>query len=69
MQAFLAETTITVRELLALQPGDIVQTAKAVGGEVILQVEGHNKYAGTLGRHKDHLAVKISRRAEVEERL
>ncbi len=67
--AYLAETTITVRELLALQPGDIIQTTKPHNGEVILQVEGENKFAGSLGRHKDHLAVKISRRAEVEEPL
>ena len=67
--AYLAETTITVRELLALQPGDIIQTTKPHNGEVILQVEGENKFAGSLGRHKDHLAVKIIRRAEVEEPL
>ena len=69
VQAYLAETTITVRELLALQPGDIIQTTKPVQSEVILQVEGENKYAGHLGRHKDHLAVRIARQAEVEEPL
>ena len=69
LAAYLAETTITVRELLALQSGDILQTTKPHNGEVILQVEGENKFAGSLGRHKDHLAVKINRRAEVEEPL
>ena len=69
MDAYLGETTITVRELLTLQPGDIIQTTKSVTGEVILQVEGENKYAGRMGRHKDHLAVKIVRQAEVEEPL
>ena len=69
LDAYLAETTISVRDLLTLQPGDIIQTAKPVDGEVIIQVEGENKFAGHLGRHKDHLAVKISRPAEVEESL
>jgi len=32
-------------------------------------VEGKNKFAGTLGRHKESLAIKISRLAEVEEPL
>lgn len=69
IQAYLGETTMTVSELLALQPGDILQTKKPVRGETILQVEGKNKFAGKLGLHKDHLAVRITRRAEVEEPL
>jgi flagellar motor switch protein FliM len=66
---YLAETTITVRELLGLQPGDIVQTAKPVGAEVVIQVEDRNKFAGVLGRHQDHRAIRITRFAEVEEKL
>jgi len=69
LTAYLAETTITVRELLTLQPGDIVQTQKPVNSDLILQVEGCNKFAGELGRHKDNRAMKITRLAEVEERL
>jgi flagellar motor switch protein FliM len=67
--AYLAETTMTVSELLTLQPGDIIQTVKPVDGEVILQIEGENKFAGKIGRDKDSLAVKITRQAEVEEPL
>lgn len=66
---YVAETTITMHELLTLQPGDILQTAKAVGTEVILQVEGENKFAGLLGRNNNNVAVKITRLAEVEESL
>ncbi len=67
--AYLAETSITVGDLLALQPGDILQTAKPVQSEIILQVEGQNKFAGAIGRHKDSIAVKVTRLAEVEEPL
>ncbi len=67
--AYLAETTITVGELLTLQPGDIIQTAKPDDGEIILQVEGENKFAGKIGRHKDNLAARITRLAEIEEPL
>lgn len=69
VDAFLAETSLTVDELLGLEPGDVIQTTKSVRGEIILQVEGENQYAGILGRHKKNLAVKITRRAEVEEGL
>jgi flagellar motor switch protein FliM len=67
--AFLAETSMTLGDLLNLQAGDILQTAKPVSTEMILQVEGRNKFAGHLGRHKDHVAMKVTRLAEVEELL
>jgi len=67
--AFLAETTITIDELLTLQPGDIIQTGKAVTGDMVMQIAGRNKFAGKLGKHRDSLALRISRRAEVEEPL
>ena len=67
--AYLGQTSITMGDLLGLQPGDIVPTLKPQGSELILQVEGKNKFAGVLGRHKDNLAIKITRRAEVEEPL
>lgn len=67
--AYLAETTMTMAELSTLQLGDIIQTGKPDGSEIILQVEGKNKFAAKLGRHKDVLAIKITRRAEVEEKL
>ncbi|RME38204.1 MAG: hypothetical protein D6788_07910 [Planctomycetota bacterium] len=67
--AYLTETTITLGELMNLQPGDIIQTAKPVGSDILLRVQGRNKFVARLGRHKDHLAARIIRRAEVEERL
>ena len=69
MVAYLAETSITLGDLVTLQPGDILQTTKAVGSEIIVQVEGQNKFAGIIGRHKENVAAKITRLAEVEEPL
>ncbi|MEK6676188.1 MAG: flagellar motor switch protein FliM [Planctomycetota bacterium] len=69
LSAYLAETTLTVRDLLNLQPGDILQTTKSLNDELILQVEGCNKFAGRMGRFQDSRAIKISRLAEVEEPL
>ena len=67
--AYLAETTMTVKDLVSLRPGDIIQTGKPVGSDMILRVKKQNKFAGKLGRHKTNLAIKIVRRAEVEEPL
>lgn len=69
LSAYLAQTTITVRDLLTLQPGDILQTPKGVNDDLIIQVEGRNKFAGKIGRVKDRYAIKITRLAEVEEPL
>lgn len=67
--AYLAETTITLGDLLTLQPGDILETTKTSDAEMILRVEGQNKFAGKLGRHNENRAVRITRQAEVEEPL
>jgi flagellar motor switch protein FliM len=67
--AYVAEAGITLGEVLNLQVGDIIQTSKAASDQVILQVEGQNKFAGRIGRHKDNYAIRIERRAEVEEPL
>jgi len=69
LQAYLAETTITVGDLLALAPGDILQTDKPASADVVIQVEGRNKFCGRIGRHKENRAVKILRPAEDEERV
>ncbi len=61
VRAYLAETAITVRELLNLQPGDIIQTTKSASEEVLIRIEGRNKFAGRVGKHKDGRAVKITR--------
>jgi flagellar motor switch protein FliM len=67
--AYLAETTITIQDLISLQPGDIIQTEKPENSDIILRVEGENKFAGKLGQHRNNKAIHITRQAEVEEPL
>ena len=69
LQAYLAETTITVRDLLGLQPGDIIQTTKPANAPITLQVENRNKFLATLGQHKDNRAAKIIGDATDKEKL
>lgn len=66
---YLGETEVTIGELLNLQAGDIIQTLKPATSDLILQVEGKNKFAGRLGKHKDSRALKITRTAEIGEKL
>ncbi len=67
--SYLAETTITIQDLMTLHPGDIIQTEKPMDSEMIVRVEGENKFAGKLGQHRQNKAIRITRQAEVEETL
>lgn len=64
MVADLAETTITVRELLDLQVGDVIKTNLSVDGEITLSMEGKAKFKGHPGRVRRSKAVQISRRLD-----
>jgi len=61
MRAFLAHSTITMDELIALQPGDIITTEKDVVRDVLIQCEGKNKFLGQLGQFRGGRAVRITR--------
>jgi flagellar motor switch protein FliM len=69
MRAYLAQTTITVNELIRLKPGDIIQTAKQADSELLLQAEDRSKFAGRLYQYKGARAIRITRLAEVDETL
>jgi flagellar motor switch protein FliM len=69
MRAFLGQTNISVSDLLELAPGDIIKTAKPAVSELILQVEGKNKFAGRLGQFKGKRALQITRPARPDERI
>jgi len=59
--ADLTTTQITVRELLELNPGDLVRTDAAVDSEATLSVEGRPKFKGQPGRNRRNKAVLVTR--------
>ncbi len=69
LRAFLAYTKICVSELADLSPGDILTTDRPANAEIIVQVEGINKFAARLGQHKGKKALKICRRLKPGERI
>ncbi|MCG3137036.1 MAG: Flagellar motor switch protein FliM [Phycisphaerae bacterium] len=69
LQCYLTETRITVSDLMHLRPGDIIQTEKLSGDELILRIEGKNKFAGRIGQYRGNRAFQITRNAESDERL
>lgn len=63
-RAFLAQTAIRLSELMGLQVGDIITTDKPATGDVLMQVEGRNKFRGQLGQYRGKLAVRVTRLCE-----
>jgi flagellar motor switch protein FliM len=57
----LAETAITLRELLELEPGMVIPLPLRVGQPVTLRVAGKRKFTGTLGTLGRRRAVQIER--------
>ncbi len=57
----LAETTITIKELLHLAPGDIILTEKPAKHPILLCVENEKKYLAHLGQLRGNRALRILR--------
>ena len=68
LQCYLATTQITVHDLVNLQIGDIIQTDKLKSQDLLLKIEGRNKFAGRIGQFRGKRALKIVRRATANER-
>lgn len=64
VRAFLAQTTISLNDLLSLQVGDVITTDKACGKDVLIQVEGRNKLLGQIGQFRGNRAIRVTRKCE-----
>ena len=60
-RVFLAQTTMTFDDLLSLQVGDVITTEKDQVRDVLVQVEGKNKFLAQLGQYRGNRAIKITR--------
>lgn len=67
--AFLGQTQLTLNELRHLRPGDIIQLDKEKDQEMIVQIEGRNKYAGMPGQLRGRRAIRLVRPAPIDEPL
>jgi flagellar motor switch protein FliM len=61
MRAFLAQTTITLNDLMALQVGDVITTDKPSERDVLVQIEGKNKFLGQVGQFRGGRAIRVTR--------
>ncbi len=69
LTTYLGRAHVHLSELRSLRPGDIIQLEKPVRKDLIVQIEGRNKYAGTPGQLRGRRALRITRLAEIDEAL
>ncbi len=69
LEATLAETSMTVSELMQLEAGDIIMTGKAREQPVVLSVEGRPKFFANIGQHRGARALRIVRPVTVDDRF
>lgn len=65
----LADTTMSVTDLLNLQVGDVVLTGKPASSPLSLSVEGKRKYIGQLGQYRGNRAFKVTRAISPKDRV
>ena len=61
VSAVLAETTITMRDLAEMAPGDLIVTTQSWRLPATVLVEGEAKYQAEVGQHRGNRAVRIIR--------
>ena len=69
VSAVLADTTITLHELMSLQTGDVILTEKPASAPLTLSVEDKRKFIGHLGQHRGNRAFKVSRPIQPRDRV
>jgi flagellar motor switch protein FliM len=67
VKAVLGRTTVTVRDVLELQPGDVMTLDTGVNEELEVRVGDLLKFYGIPGVKKNKVAVRITRVAKKEE--
>ncbi len=64
LSVVMAEPRIRLGDILQLKPGDLLDTGKAGTSEIILRIEGKNKFRGQPCTHRGKFAFKITRAAD-----
>jgi flagellar motor switch protein FliM len=57
----LAETTMSLRDLMYLSPGDVIVTERDASQPAVLCVEGERKFFARIGQYKGQRALQVTR--------
>jgi len=67
VRAVLGVTKITVNDLFSMSPGDILRLDKPVSSDVLLRVEGRDKFTGRIAQRKGVRVIRINGHAAAAE--
>jgi flagellar motor switch protein FliM len=67
--AVLAETTITLKDLLEMQSGDIIVTEKSCKDPAVVSVQGEKKFLAYVGQYRGNRALRVWRGTEPTDRV
>ena len=67
--AILAETSITLSDLMGLEPGDVITTEKPAGAPLLMKIGDKRKYIGNIGQFKGNRAFKVTRPISPKDRV
>ena len=59
LKAVLGTSRLTLREIMDLRAGDVIQLDQQVGDKAIVKASGNDWFSGTVGLYKNHIAIKI----------
>lgn len=65
----LAETTITLADLMSMSPGDVITTEKTATTPIVLWVEGEKKFLATVGQYRGNRALRVVRAVGNDDRV
>jgi flagellar motor switch protein FliM len=65
----LAETTITLHDLLVMSPGDIISTERAASSPAVVAVEAEKKFLAEVGQYKQSRAIRVIRPVGDQDRV
>jgi flagellar motor switch protein FliM len=63
---YVAETSLTLRQLLDLTPGDVIRTGKNAAEPLLLKINGKPKFLGKAGTYKGKKALRIVDKAAID---
>ncbi|MCX8065772.1 MAG: flagellar motor switch protein FliM [Candidatus Hydrogenedentes bacterium] len=61
LDTILGRATVRVSDLMELEKGDVLILNQRTDDPVVIEIEGHPKFKGTIGRRGEEMAVRISR--------
>ena len=69
LTCFIAETKVTLKQVLDMKPGDIITTQKPITQPLLMQIEGKPKYLGSPGTYKMKKAFRVVAPAKLTDRI